>query len=320
MLLTILALPIAYLAWLVVLATRRRLADVGLSLLVAVATLAIGAWEILQSRASTAAIGFLFLPPLAAVAGSLALLYAESRRARSRAVRYLGLVALVACAAPAVLALRGGERTIAKNASRDAEQARRDSAYARYRLQLDTLLAASGDRSADTLEALLRRHRDDREFVLAGLERPQLSTALLDTFARSPDLGIALQAIRNPNAPAETLERIYRTHQYRTYFLQALAAHANTPPAILREIRALRPAPITGLDIWFAGNPSTPRDVLLDLARTSESIDAVRTLLRHPALDCPMIEGVAHGPAVRAHPGDADVSEKIGNERAGRCR
>jgi len=319
MFLTILALPIAYVAWLVVLATRRRLADVGLSLLVAVATLAIGAWEILQSRASTAAIGFLFLPPLAAVAGSLALLYAGSRRARSRAIRYLGLVALVACAAPAVLALRGGERTIAKNASRDADQARRDSAYARYRLQLDTLLAASGDRSADTLEALLRRHRDDREFVLAGLERPQLSTALLDTFARSPDLGIALQAIRNPNAPAETLERIYRAHRYRTYFLQALAAHANTPPAILREIRALRPAPITGLDIWFAGNPSTPRDVLLDLARTSESIDAIRVLVRRPALDCELVREAARGPAIVARPGDADIAQQLAGLRSAKC-
>ena len=319
MLLTILALPIAYVAWLVVLATRRRLADVGLSLLVAVATLAIGAWEILQSRASTAAIGFLFLPPLAAVAGSLALLYAGSRRARSRAIRYLGLVALVACAAPAVLALRGGERTIAKNASRDADQARRDSAYARYRLQLDTLLAASGDRSADTLEALLRRHRDDREFVLAGLERPQLSTALLDTFARSPDLGIALQAIRNPNASAATLERIYRTHEYRTYFLQALAAHANTPPAILREIRALRPAPITGLDIWFAGNPSTPRDVLLDLARTSESIDAIRVLVRRPALDCELVREAARGPAIVARPGDADIAQQLAGLRSAKC-
>ena len=162
--------------------------------------------------------------------------------------------------------------------------------------------------------------RGQRELVLAALERTQVPTATLDTFARSPDLGIALQAIRNPSAPPATLERIYRTHEYRTYFLQALAAHANTPPATLREIHALRPAPITGLDIWFAGNPSTPADVLLDVARTSESISAARTLLRHPALDCRMIEGLAHGPAVRAHPGDVDVAERLANERAARCR
>ena len=320
MLLALLALPIAYVSWMVALSIKRRPVDVGLSLLIAAATFAAGGWSLRQSRASTAGIGFIFLPMLASAAGLLALAYAASRRGESPLVRALGLAALVAACAPAFVELRAGRATISRNASRDADQARRDSAYARYRLQLDTLLTASGDRSADTLEALLRRHRDDRELLLAGLERPQLSTALLDTFARSPDLGIALQAIRNPNASAATLERIYRTHEYRIYFLQALAAHANTPPAILREIRALRPAPITGLDIWFAGNPSTPADVLLDVARTSESIDAVRTLLRHPALDCPMIEGAAHGPAVRAHPGDADVLEKIANERATPCR
>jgi hypothetical protein len=319
-LLSILALPIAYVAWLVVLVTRRRLTDVGVSVLVAVATFAIGAWEIQQSRASTAAIGFIFLPALAAVAGGLALLYTESRRAESRALRSLGLVALFACTVPAAVALRGGRQTIAKNGVRDADQARRDSAYAQYREQLDTLQVSSGDRYADTLVALLRRHRDDREYVLAGLERPQLPMALLDTFARSPDLGIALQAMRNPNASPATLERIYRTHNYRTYFLQALAGHANTPPAILREIHALRPAPITGLDISFAGNPSTPVDVLRDVARTSESIDAVRTLLHHPALDCAMIEGLARGPALRAHPGDADATERLASERAARCR
>ncbi|MFL5618300.1 MAG: hypothetical protein ACJ79A_07895 [Gemmatimonadaceae bacterium] len=319
MLLTIFALPIAYLVWLATLAVSGRRAWAGLSLLVAGTTFAVGAWEILQSRASTAAIGFVFLPALAAVAGSLVLGYSASRGAHNRALRMLGLAALIAAGLPAVAALRGGRRTIVKNANRDADQARRDSAYARYRVRLDTILARSGDRATDTLEALLRARGADRELVLAGLERPQVGASLLDTFARSPDLGIALQAIRNPATAPETLERIYRTHQYRDYFLQALAAHANTPPAILREIRALNPAPITGLDIWFAGNRSTPADVLLDVARTSESIDAVRALLRHPALDCAMIGGIARGPAVRSHPGDADVASHLASERPARC-
>jgi hypothetical protein len=182
------------------------------------------------------------------------------------------------------------------------------------------MLATSPDRATDSLRSLLSTHRDDRELVLAALERPQVPATLLDTFARSPDLGIALQAVRNLNASPETLERIYRTHRYRDYFLQALAAHPNTPAPILREIHSLQPAPITGLDIAFAGNPSAPADVLLDLARASEDVEAVRTLLRHPALDCAMIEGVARGPAIRSHPDDADVTERIADERATHCR
>jgi len=316
----LIALPIAYLAWLGALAIKHRGREVSVSLLACAITIAVGAWAILQSRASTAGIGFIFLPILGCAAGGLVLAYLASRRAQSGIVRTVGLAALVAAAVPAVAALRGGRASIARNQSRDADQVRRDSAYARHRVRLDTVLAGSGDRAADTLEALAREHAADRELVLAVLERPEAPATLLDTFAHSPDLGIALQAIRNPNAQPETLERIYRTHQYRDYFLQALAAHANTPPAILREIRALRPAPITGLDIWFAGNRSTPTDVLLDVARTSESIDAVRTLLQHPALDCGMIEGVARGPALRAHADDADVAERLATLRATKCR
>jgi hypothetical protein len=304
----------------VALLLKRRPVDVAMSLLGAVATAAAGAWALVQSRSSTAGIGFIFLPMLASVTGMLVLAYAESRRAESPLFRGLGVAALVAASIPAIVELRGGRASIARNASRDADQARRDSAYARQRARFDTILATSGDRATDTVQALLRAQRDDRELVLAALERPQVSAALLDTFARSPDLGIALQAVRNPNASPETLERIYHTHQYRNYFLQALAAHANTPPAMLREIHALRPAPISGLDIWFAGNPSTPMDVLLDVARTTESIDAVRTLLRHPALDCAMIDGMARGPAVREHAGDADVAGQLASERATHCR
>jgi hypothetical protein len=319
-LLTISALPIAYIVWLATLVANRRRGWAGLSLLVAAATFGAGMWEIRQSRASTAAIGLVFLPTLAAVAGILALAYSASRGADSRLIRRLGIAALVASALPAVIALRGGRSTISRNTIRDADQARRDSAYARYRARLDTMLPTIPDRAADTLQALLRANRDDRELVLAALERPQVPAALLDTFARSPDLGIALQAVRNLNASSETLERIYRTHQYRDYFLQALAEHPNTPAPILREIHALRPAPITGLDIAFAANPSSPTDVLLDLARTSENIEAVRTLLRHPALDCAMTEGVVRGPAVRSHPDDADLTELIAIPRATHCR
>ena len=320
MLITVLILPLAYVAGLVALLVKRRRSDVALSALFAAATVAAGAWSLVQSRSSTAGIGFIFLPMLGAVAGVLVLAYTQSRREESRLLRALGLAALAAACIPIIVELRGGRATIARNASRDADQGRRDSAYARYRARFDTIVTTSGPRAAHTVESLLRTHRDDRELVLAALERPQVSAPLLDTFARSPDLGIALQAVRNPNTSLETLEWIYRTHDNRTYFLQALAAHPNTPPGILREIHAVQPAPITGLDIWFAGNPSAPIDVLLDVARSTESIDAVRALLRHPSLDCAMIDGMARGPAVRAHAADADVAEQLASERATRCR
>jgi hypothetical protein len=320
MLLTLLMLPLAYLVALAVLWTTRRREALALSLAVFAGTLAAGGWAIMQSRSSTAGIGFIFLPILAAVAGGLVLAFGASRRTNQGALRVLGVVVLTSALVPAASELVNGRRTIERNAVRDADQVRRDSAIVRYRRELDTLISHAGDAGADTLNLLLRARRADREFVLAALERDLVSQATLDTLGRSNDLGVALQAVRNPNASAAMLTRVYRQSHYPMYFDQALAAHAHTPPDILREIHRKNPAPISGLDIWFAGNPSAPRDVLLDVARTSESIDAIRTLLRNPALDCAMVDAAAASPAVRTHGQDADVPDQLQELHSTRCR
>ena len=320
MLLTLLLLPLAYVVALAVLSITRRREALALSLAVFAGTLVAGAWAILQSRSSTAAIGFIFLPILATVAGGLVLAFGASRRATNSALRVLGVVALAAALVPVVAELVNGWRTIERNAVRDADQVRRDSAIARYRRELDTLISHAGDAGADTLNVLLHARSADREFVLAALERNVVSPAMLDTFAHSNDLGVALQAVRNPNASAAMLTRVYRTSDYPAYFYQALAAHAQTAPDILREIHRKRPAPISGLDISFAGNPSAPRDVLLDIARTSESIDAIRTLLRNPALDCGMVDAASASPAVRTHGQDAEVPDQLRELHSTRCR
>lgn len=320
MLLTLLLLPLAYAVAIVALWTTRRRDALALSAAVFAATICTGWWAISRSRSSTAGIGVIFLPALAAFAGGLVLAYGASRRTPNSALRALGIVALLAALTPAVTELVRGRRLIAHNAQADADQVRRDEALVHHRARLDTLLSSAGVRGADTLAALLRAQANDREFVLAALERDVVSTGALDTLARSSDLGIALQAVRNPRSTSATLEWAYRSSQYPMYFYQALAAHTNTPPGILHELHRIRPAPISGLDIWFAGNPSAPVDLLRDVARTSESIDAVRTLLRHPALDCAMIADVAGGPAVRAHPDDADIAEALAKLRSARCR
>ena len=319
-LLIIVALPLAYLAALIAAVLRRRFSEVAISLLCFGAALAAGAWSIAQSRSSTAGIGFLFLPVLASVSGALALAFTASRRSDSSPVRALGVLALLGAALLTAIELRGGRQTIAKNARRDADQAGRDTALARHRARLDTIIGSVGEsRARDTLEALLRAHRSDRELVIAVLDRPQLSETMLDSLAHSPDLGIALHALQNPGTSSATLSNVYRTHSNRMYFFQVLAAHEHTPLDILREIHNLRPEPVTGLDIWFAGNPSSPPDVLLDLARKSESIDVVRRLLLRPSLDCGLLEAIARGPAARAYPDDADVVERITLARADRC-
>lgn len=293
MLLTTLALPIAYIVWLLTLVATRRRRWAGISLLVAATTFAAGAWEIRQSRASTAAIAFVFLPTLATVAGVLALGYAASRSAKSRLLRALGIAALIAALLPAIVALRGGRNTIVKNANRDADQAQRDSVVLMYQRSLDSLLARVPERRTDTLTALLRAKSTDREFVIAAADEYGVASTLLDSLAQSPDLGVALQAVRNLGTDSATLRRVYERKSNPHYFYQDLVAHPRTPADILRAIHRLRPAPISGLDYWYARNPATPSDVIRDLARSTQDPEVMRSLIRHPALDCDMLEGVA---------------------------
>ena len=133
---------------------------------------------------------------------------------------------------------------------------------------------------------------NDRAFLLAALPNDSVSPAILDTLANSDDLGVALEAVRNPNTTGKTLERVYRTKTYPDYFFQALAAHHNTPPNVLRELYR-RPRTISGLDIWFAGNPSTPKEIIGEIAHTTSDRSVANALLSNTALDCPILTQLA---------------------------
>ena len=259
------------------------------------ATLAVGTWHIMVSRSSTASIGFLFLPTIAAISGVIALGFGASRRRPAGAARVFGVLALIVAAVIPAVELIGVGETTQLNARRDSDQARLDKAYAADRAELRAfLLRVPPERRGDTLTALLRARRDDRAFVLAVLGSEYgLDSLLLDTLARSPDLGLALAAIRNRGAASFTLARVYRTATYRDYFLQAIAAHSNTPPEILREIHHLRPPPIGGLGYQLALNLSTPSDVVSDLVRSSKDPRVLGLLARQPRVDCSLIQALA---------------------------
>jgi hypothetical protein len=203
---------------------------------------------------------------------------------------------------------------------RDAAQAEHVRAVADNRTMLATMLRTVGGRGADSLERLVRLHIHDRDFLIAALERAELSAGLLDTLAGYGDQGVALVALRNPTTRGETLTRVYRTSSYPEYFYQALAAHRHTPPEILREIRSLRTTPLTGLDTWFAGNPATPRDILDEISRTSATAHVVRSLLGNPAIDCRLARQVAAGPAVAGNPKDDDLRPRAAELEAALCR
>ena len=135
------------------------------------------------------------------------------------------------------------------------------------------------------LDSAIRARMIDRSFLLAALQYDSISPVILDSLANSHDPRIALEVVRNRNTAAGTLERVYNRSQiYPDYFIQAIAAHPRTPPRILRDL--YRESHATTGDIWFAGNPATPREILAELARTADDTHVIAALLENPSLDC----------------------------------
>jgi hypothetical protein len=165
---------------------------------------------------------------------------------------------------------------------------------------------------------MIEERMSDRAFLIPALESGFVSVDNLDRLASSSDLGIALQAVRNPNCPAATLTRIYRTHTYPDYFFQALAGHPNTPPEILRELYR-RPRTITGLDLWFARNQATPADIMQELA-TSRDVNVIQGLLRNPRLDCALLGPIEESLRSSARRDDSYSVARLAELRATRCR
>src|SRR5256714_5263964 len=280
----LLAIPLAYLATLVMLTFKREVRGVPLSLLLFALTILVGWWDITRSRSSTAGIGFLFLPLIAAIAGFAGLAFGRWRRSTSAPQLIGAWVGLVCGIGVIVITLFEGRKTVAHNRVRDDQQAMFSAEIARHREDIAAALQSNPTRQRAWLDSAIRARINDDAFLLAALPNDSVSPEVLDSAANGRDLNTTLEAIRNPNARAATLERVYRTASYPPYFFQALAAHRNTPPDIMRKLYTQHD--ITGLDIWFAGNPSTPKEVLGDIARKTRDPNVVTALLQNTALDC----------------------------------
>ena len=280
----LIAIPLAFLATLVILTFKRDVRGVGLGLVFFALTILAGWWDITRSRASTAGIGFLFLPLTAAIAGFGGLAFGRWRRSTSGPQLVGAWVGLVCGVGIIAITLVEGRKTISRNRVRDDQQEQFSAEIARDREEIATALQSNQGRQRAWLDSAIRARIDDRAFLLAALQSDSVSPEVLDTVANGRDLNTTLEAVRNPNARAETLERVYRTASYPPYFFQALAAHRNTPPDIMRKLYTQHD--ITGLDIWFAGNPATPKEVLRDIARKTRDPNVVTALLQNTALDC----------------------------------
>jgi hypothetical protein len=307
-LLALIGVPIVYLAVVVMLAIRKDALAIAVSLLFACAVAATMIWSIRQSLSSTAALGYLGLPSLSALAGLLGAAFARWRTSAARARRIGAWLGLAGGLILVTLNLTGGTRTRAKENSRTREWEAQQAEIARDRESIDAVINANPSRARAYLDSAIKARLNDRAFLLAALPHDSISPTLLDTLANSPDMGITLEAVRNPSTSAETLTRIYKTHTYPDYFFQALAAHRHTPPDILRALHR-NPGVMASLDRWLAGNPSTPKDVLEDIGKNAADNDVIAQLLENPALDCGLLTqvGVRLTRAPQRDPPDPNV-------------
>ncbi len=295
-LLPLLSPALVYFVVLVVLAVKKNTKGIATSLVFFVVAVTVGYWSIIQSRSSTAALGFLWLPFLGSIVGFLGLVFGrwagESREREPR--RILGWAALVASLVLVGYTAAEGVKTRSRASWRDRDRATFNAELYRNRELIARAVASNPARERAFLDSSIRANIDDRAFLLAALHSDSISPDVLDTLAKSRDRGIALEAIRNPATRGETLTSVYETNEPPDYFFQALAGHANTPPAILRKIYA-NPGVISGLEIWFAGNPATPKDVLAKISAGTSDEHVLDRLIQNPALDCSMLRQVAAG-------------------------
>src|SRR5438105_12657717 len=148
-LLALLGIPGAYLVIIVILVAKADPRGLGLSLFFFAASVATGVWAILQSRSSTAGIGFLGIPLLGGLAGFLGLAFGRWRtetRPSRQIVAWLGLAGALLLVS---FNIAQGAQTRAKNRVRDDKQAE---------------FSAEGGRNRDSITAALKQN--------PGRERP----------------------------------------------------------------------------------------------------------------------------------------------------
>jgi hypothetical protein len=291
-LLGLIVVPIAYLVILVSLLAKKSPRGIGISLLFCALAAGSAYWAITQSRSSTAGIGIIGLPFIGALGGFLGLAFGRWRSSPEHTHSVAAFVGLGGAVVLVAFNIREGTKTVAKNEVRDEKQAAHSEEIARDRALIAAALGQNEDRQRAWLDSSIRTRMNDRAFLIAALENDSISPVILDSLANSNDLGIALQAVRNPSTGRSTLRRVYFTHTNPDYFFQAIAGHPNAPPEIIRELY-IKPRTITGLDGWFARNPATPRDVLEKISTTTTSTWAIGQLLQNPAVDCTLLDQAA---------------------------
>jgi hypothetical protein len=218
-------------------------------------TIAAGAWAILQSRSSTAGIGFLFLPLPACVSAFGGWL---AQRFLGKSVPLL-ILGLALAAAPPLNLLRAGTLIIQKNSEGDRLAQESQKKLEGYRGEIRASLAQHKGAEGAALSQFFEAHRADREAILAGLESEFVELKWLEQFSTGQNMGYQLVVVRNKNTPPQLLEQIWQMAVQTAY------------PGYLA--------------VDLARNPKTPANVLEQVAKEVNLL-LPQAILAHPVLNC----------------------------------
>lgn len=251
--------------------------------------LLIGFFAIYESRSSTAGIGLLFLPVMALVPGVLGFALGMAHYLyRQQAIRPVWALPVMLLTSLLLVACYGYQgygwwQTAQQNTAQDREAERQRQSIADNRRLLAEKLAANPGREAAIIEQLASQ-TDDRTWLIPLAANPHASVKTLDELSRSADFGVALNALRNPKLPADSIVRLYREHSYPDYFFSTMAGNANSPVWLLRALYEMR-AQNLGIAPALAANTASPDDLLADLLATADQ-RTLGKLAGNPRIDC----------------------------------
>jgi hypothetical protein len=252
--------------------------------------LLLGTYAIFQTRSSTAALGFIFLPTLALVPGFIGIalgkfhagyLLARQTHKPTLLYRFSMVIFGVLFLVPFIWQGYALFAILSKNKVRDNEQNRQSIAITNNTKELDDLLARNPGDEANILSKKATQ-TNDRTILIPIAESAFASMDLLDTLSRSTDWGVVSAVVWNKNTSSKTLELIYKNHSYPSYFYMGLSSNPHTPDRILRELYKKRNE--NGGIAWnLARNLSLPDDILNELTHESDKY-VLRDILNRPHL------------------------------------
>ena len=165
-LLGLIVVPIAYLVLVVTLLAKKTATGVGVSVLFCALAVGSAYWSITQSRSSTAAIGFIFLPFVGALGGFLGLAFGRWRSSPEHTHSVAAFLGLAGAVLLVAFNVREGTKTNVKNTVRDEQQTAHSEEIARDRALIAAGLGANENRQRAYLDSSIRARMKDRKSVV----------------------------------------------------------------------------------------------------------------------------------------------------------